>query len=196
MIIPAINATIALTRGPPGALILSNKEEIARKISETTFPFLVATPYCNKFASLAVTLAELLKHADNFAEQIVSNAKTLGEALYSEGIDVLCRDKGYTESHMLMMDIREYGSGEDVERELAEAHIISNKMPLPGDRWDQKSGIRIGVNEVTRRGMKAPEMQQIASIIGDILVEDKSPADVADDVISLMSGFQEVKYTL
>ncbi|MBD3171801.1 hypothetical protein GF326_04960 [Candidatus Bathyarchaeota archaeon] len=82
------------------------------------------------------------------------------------------------------------------QQKLTEAHIISNKMPLPEDHWDQKSGIRIGVTEVTRRGMQEPEMKQIASIIGDILVEGKSPADVAGEVVSLMSVFQEVKYTL
>ena len=182
--------------GPPGAIILSSKEEIARKISETTFPFLVATPYCNKFASLAVTLAELLKHSEGYADQIVRNAKALGAALDTEGVNVLCKDKGYTESHMLMIDIRDIGSGPEVEQKLAEANIITNKMPLPGDRWDQKSGIRIGVNEVTRRGMKEPEMKEIASMMSDLLSDSESTRVVKGRVESLMSEYQDVLYVL
>lgn len=182
--------------GPPGALILSNREEIARRISETTFPFLVATPYCNKFASLAVTLAELLEYSESYADQIIRNAKALGAALDDEGVNVLCKEKGYTESHMLMIDIRDLGSGPEVERKLADANIISNKMPLPGDRWDQKSGIRIGVNEITRRGMKEPEMKEIASIMGDLLCGKQSVDAISRRVKDLMVGYQEVKFVL
>jgi glycine hydroxymethyltransferase len=182
--------------GPPGALILSNREEIARRISETTFPFFVATPYCNKFASLAVTLAELLEHSESYAEQIVKNAKALGAALDAEGVNVLCKEKGYTESHMLMIDIRDIGSGPEVEKRLADANIISNKMPLPGDRWDQKSGIRIGVNEITRRGMKEPEMKGIASMMGDLLCGKQSTDTISRRVKDLMVGYQEVKFVL
>jgi glycine hydroxymethyltransferase len=182
--------------GPPGALILSNEEKIARKISETTFPFLVATPYCNRFASLAVTLAELLQHGEKFAEQIVRNAKTLGAELDKNGINVLCKEKGYTESHQIMLNIKEIGQGPYVEKKLADAYIISNKMPLPGDLWNQYSGLRLGVNEITRRGMKEDEMKQIASFIGDILIEDRSPTLVSNRVVDLMSQFQTVKYVL
>lgn len=182
--------------GPPGALILSNREDIARRISETTFPFLVATPYCNKFASLAVTLTELLLHAGDYADQIVCNAKALGAELEKSGVRVLCKERGYTESHQLMLDIRELGSGSLVEKMLADANIITNKMPLPGDPWDQTSGIRLGVNEVTRRGMKTDEMKQVARMMGDLLIGRLDTGSVVRRVEALMSLYQSLHFTL
>ncbi|MBD3171753.1 serine hydroxymethyltransferase [Candidatus Bathyarchaeota archaeon] len=182
--------------GPPGSLILSNEEKIAHAISETTFPFLVATPYCNKFASLAVTLAELLEHSKDYADQIVKNAKTLGSELDKNGINVLCKNQNYTESHQLMLDIRDIGSGYEVEQRLAESHIICNKMPLPGDPWDERSGIRIGTNEVTRRGMKEKEMKIIAEIITEVLMERTQVEKAAETVSDFMTDFQDVHYTL
>jgi glycine hydroxymethyltransferase len=177
--------------GPPGALILSNREEVARKISGTTFPFLVATPYCNKFAALAVTLSELMAFGREYADQIVRNAKALAAELDSLGVPVMCRGLGYTESHQVLLDVRGLGGGFEAERRLAEAHIICNKMPLPGDAWAQRSGLRLGVNEVTRRGMR--DMGAVAEFIHRALREDE-PGRVGVEVAEYMRGYQQVRY--
>jgi len=178
--------------GPPGALILSNEEEVARRISETTFPFLVATPYCNKFAALAVTLSELMAFGREYADQIVRNAKALAAELDRLDVPVLCRSLGYTESHQVLLDVRGLGGGFEAERRLAEAHVICNKMPLPGDGWTERSGLRLGVNEVTRRGMREREMRDVAEYVSRALVEE--PSRIGVEVADYMRGYQRVKY--
>jgi glycine hydroxymethyltransferase len=177
--------------GPSGALILSNEEKVARRISETTFPFLLATPYCNKFAALAVTLSELMTFGAEYADQIVRNAKALASELDRLGVPVMCRRLGYTESHQVLLDVRGLGGFEAVSR-LAEAHVICNKVPLPGDRWGERSGLRLGVNEVTRRGMKEKEMKEIAGFISRALAE--KPSRIGAEVADYMRGYQKVKY--
>jgi glycine hydroxymethyltransferase len=179
--------------GPPGALILSNDEEVARKISETTFPFLVATPYCNKFAALAVTLSELMEYGAEYADQIVRNAKALAAELDILGVPVMCRSLGYTESHQVLLDVRVHGGGFEAERRLAEAHMICNKMPLPGDSWTERSGLRLGVNEVTRRGMKEKNMKDLAEFISRALVEGEQ-AKIGVEVADYMKSYQKVMY--
>jgi glycine hydroxymethyltransferase len=178
--------------GPPGALILSNEEDVARRVSETTFPFLVATPYCNKFAALAVTLSELMMFGAEYADQIVRNAKALASELDDLGVPVMCRSLGYTESHQVLLDVRGLGGGFIAERRLAEAHIICNKMPLPGDRWDERGGLRLGVNEATRRGMKEREMREIAGFISRALVEEEPK--VGEEVADYMKNYLKVMY--
>ncbi len=179
--------------GPPGALILSNDEAVARSISETTFPFLVATPYCNKFAALAVTLSELMEYGAEYADQIIRNAKALAAELDGLGVSVMCRSLGYTESHQVLLDVKGYGGGFEAENRLARAHIICNKMPLPGDSWTERSGLRLGVNEVTRRGMKENNMKDLAGFISRALVEEEQ-ARIGLEVADYMKSYQKTMY--
>jgi len=180
--------------GPPGSLILTNDADIAKRIAETTFPFLVQTPYCNKFASLAVSLSELLGFGKEYAKQIVLNAKALAKGLDERGVNVVGKKLGFTESHQVLMNVRAHGGGFEAERNLVEAYVICNKMPLPGDKWNERGGIRLGVNEVTRRGMKEQEMKKLAEYITRVIVEKEPPESVLPEVKEFMMEYQKVHY--
>ena len=119
------------------------------------------------------------------------NAKALAAELDGLGVPVKCRDLGYTESHQVLLDVRGLGGGSQAERRLAEAHIICNKMPLPGDVWAERSGLRLGVNEVTRRGMT--DMGAVAEFISRALKGDE-PSRIGEEVAEYMRGYQQVRY--
>jgi len=106
--------------------------------------------------------------------------------------------KGFTTTHQVIADVREFGGGLEVAHRLAEANLITNKNLLPNDRpedWDRPSGLRIGTTEVTRLGMGAAEMDAIADLIARVLVESEDPATVKANAQELRAGFQAVRYT-
>jgi glycine hydroxymethyltransferase len=180
--------------GPQGAIILC-KADIKEKIEQAVFPGTVSNHHLHHVAGLAVTLAEMLQFGKAYAAQTVTNAKVLAQCLYEEGFDVLCEHKGFTESHQIAIDVLKYDGGAAVAQKLERANIIINKNLLPSDKDpDKPTGIRFGVQELTRIGMKDSEMKEIASLITRV-VRAKADVDrVKEEVKELRKGFQEVKY--
>ncbi len=120
-------------------------------------------------------------------------------ALDRRGIPVLGAHKGYTATHQVIADVRQFGGGHEVARRLAQANIITNKNLIPADKpedWDHPSGLRIGTTEVTRLGMHEAEMENIADFIACILIEQSAPEDVVDDVIAFREPYQMLYYCL
>ncbi len=107
---------------------------------------------------------------------------------------MLCQDIGFTESHQAIIDVGE-GRGQAVSRILEEAQIITNPMPLPWDKGEELcSGIRIGVQEITRQGMKESEMEEVAEFMSEV-ISNKSPAqEVTRKVANFVSNYQQVLY--
>jgi glycine hydroxymethyltransferase len=140
----------------------------------------------------------MLEFGKDYAKQIVKNAKTLAEALYDLGFKVLCSDLGFTKSHQVAVDVSEFGGGDYVAKKLEECGIILNKNLLPWDdvrNADNPSGIRIGVQEVTRLGMREDEMKEIAKFI-DMALRDKKPVkEIRREVAEFKSNYLTVKYT-
>ena len=152
---------------------------------------------------LAVAAAEFKKFGEAYAKQVIRNAKELGQALYERGIQVVCPDKGFTESHTLLVDICNFqetiGLGGDVEQLLEKAHIVANRNLLPWDiiekrHYTNPGGIRIGTQEITHLGMKESEMIQIAEFFKSVLVDKKNPDEVAKDVTDFREEFQTIHY--
>ena len=180
--------------GPQGAIILC-KEEIKEKIERAVFPGTVSNHHLHHVAGLAVTLAEMLQFGKAYAAQTVTNAKVLAQCLYEAGFDVLCEHKGFTESHQIAIDVLKYGGGAVVAQKLERANIIINKNLLPSDKDpDKPTGIRFGVQELTRIGMKDSEMREIASLITRAVRAKAEVNRVKEEVKELRKGFQEVKY--
>jgi len=187
--------------GPTGAMILMNDDEIARKVSEATFLGLVQTPYCNRLVALAMSLTEMLAFRYQYADQIIKNAKTLAKTLDNGGLNVIGRERGYTESHQVLLDVKEFGGGYMAEKTLTEGNIVCNKIPLP---WDLRAeehggsalvtGLRLGVPEVTRRGMKEKEMVHVGNLICRILVDKEDTKAVREEVSDFMKKYQKVRY--
>jgi len=181
--------------GPQGALILC-KEALSDRIDKAVFPGAVSNHHLHHIAGLAVTLQEMIHFGEAYAAQIQSNAKALAQALYEAGFNVLCEHKGFTESHQIAIDVRDLGGGDRVAKRLEEAYIITNKNMLPFDNEpDKPSGIRLGVQELTRTGMKESEMIEIASLIRRLLIEEEPVIKVKNDVKALKNNFLNVHYS-
>jgi glycine hydroxymethyltransferase len=184
--------------GPQGGIIVS-LERHADSIKKAIFPGITSSHHLHHVAGKAIALAESLEFGKEYAKQVISNAKTLAESLANFGFRVLGEKRGYTESHQLAVDVSNFGDGGTIEKELEKANIILNRQLLPGDiksgkHYMHPSGVRIGVPEVTRLGMKESEMQEIASFIKQIVIDKSDPNKVASAVSKFREQFQKVHY--
>ncbi len=183
--------------GPQRAIILSNKE-LASKVDRAVFPGVVSNHHLNTLAGYVIALMEMMEFGEAYARQVVKNAKTLAEELYNLGYKVLGEQRGFTETHQVAVDVRDFGGGDAVAKKLESVGIILNKNLLPWDdisKADNPSGIRIGVQEVTRLGMKEDEMRRIAELIDATIREKKSAEDIRREVAELKRDFNVVRYT-
>ena len=183
--------------GPQHGMILS-KNEYSELIKKVTFPGLVSNHHLHAVAALAVALAEALAYYQEYSKQIVRNAKALAQALYENGLDVLYEHKGFTETHQVVADVRKYGNGKIVEEKLERVGILINRNLIPRDYKEKTdyrvpSGIRIGVQEVTRLGMKEDEMKYIAELIMKTLKGHDSEK-IRGEVEEFRANYQRVHY--
>jgi len=180
--------------GPQGAILLC-KESLKERIDSAVFPGTVSNHHLHHVAGLAVSLAEMLYFGDAYATQIITNAKVLAQSLYEKGFDVLCEHKGFTESHQIAINTLSHGGGAVVAEKLEKANIIINKNMLPSDKDPEKpAGIRIGVQELTRIGMKGSEMREIAALIARVVIGGEDENRIKDEVLALRAGFQHIHY--
>ena len=182
--------------GPQGAIIMC-KKELSDRIDEAVFPGTVSNHHLHHLAGLGVSLAEMIEFGEDYASAVIANAKSLAQALYERGFDVLCEPYGFTESHQVAVDVTKVGGSSRAATRLEEANIIVNKNLLPGDTvsiTNEPSGIRIGTQELTRIGMGTSEMDAIADFFKRIVLDSESPESVRDDVVELKGGYQKVCY--
>src|SRR5690606_21374624 len=153
-------------RGPRGGIILSNNEDIAKKINSAVFPGLQGGPLMHIIAAKAVAFHEALQPSfKTYAKAVVDNAKVLAETIKSGGYDIVA---GGTDNHLLLVDLQPKKlTGKASEIALGRAHITCNKNSVPFD--PQKpfvtSGIRLGTPAGTTRGFGTGEFKQIGRMI-------------------------------
>jgi len=179
--------------GPQGGIILC-KEDLKDQIDTAVFPGVVSNHHLHHVAALGISLAEMLEFGKDYAEQIVKNAKALAQSLYELGFDVLCEDLGFTESHQVAMDVKKIGSAAQMAKDMEHNNIILNKNLLPWDdrkRTDDPSGIRVGTQEITRRGLKEAQMEEVAEFIKKVAMDGKY---VKEEVTEFMNQYGEVQY--
>ncbi|MEM3391267.1 MAG: serine hydroxymethyltransferase [Archaeoglobaceae archaeon] len=182
--------------GPQRAIILSN-ERYAKRVDKAVFPGVVSNHHLHSLAGYAIAAMEMLEFGEAYARQVVKNAKKLAETLYDLGYKVLGENFGFTETHQIAVDVREFGGGERVARKLEEVGIILNKNLLPWDSVEiasNPSGIRIGVQEVTRLGMKEGEMVAIADFIDFTLRNKRRVEEIREEIREFRKGFQTIKF--
>ncbi|MGQ9788860.1 MAG: serine hydroxymethyltransferase [Candidatus Hadarchaeaceae archaeon] len=184
--------------GPQHGMILCTKE-LAESINKAVFPGIVSNHHLHSVAALAITLAEMLEFGKEYTAQIVRNAKSLGKAMYDQGLSVLSPELGFTKSHIVVVDVTKHGGGGTLEKKLENANIILNRNLLPWDpregrHYKNPGGIRLGTSEVTRLGMKESEMKQIAEFIRRIIIDNDDPKKVAAEVAEFRKEFQMVHY--
>ncbi|MBD3195487.1 MAG: serine hydroxymethyltransferase [Candidatus Lokiarchaeota archaeon] len=189
--------------GPQHGAITTDKEDLVEDLKSNTFPALLSNHHLHNVAGLAVALTEMLEFGKKYHKQVIENAKALGQALNERGMNVLCEHKGFTESHQIVLDIVNFkdsiGLGGDIERILEKANIIINRNLLP---WDIKEGrhymnpggLRLGTSEVTRLGMGKSEMEAIADFFEQLIVQEKDPLLVKDEVAEFRKQYQSIKY--
>ena len=184
--------------GPQGGAVLSwNK--YADKIKAGAFPGTSSNHHLHHVAGKAVAFAEFLEFGKDYAKQVIENARTMGEALSDEGLNVLAEKLGFTKSHQIAVDVTKYGDGGGLEKELEKANIIANRQLIPGDiqagrHYMHPGGLRLGASEVTRLGMKKDEMKQIASLMARIIVKKEDSSKVKHEVEGLRTMYQKVHY--
>ena len=184
--------------GPQGGLVLAF-EKNAEVIKKATFPGLTSSHHIHHMAAKAVTFAEALEFGKDYAAQTIKNAKALAEELNNLGFKVLGEKKGFTQSHQAVVNVLDYGDGGKIEADLEKANIIVNRQLIPGDlkakrHYMNPGGIRLGSSEVTRLGMKESDMQQIASLIKNVVIDNKDAKEVASHVLELRKNFQKTQY--
>jgi glycine hydroxymethyltransferase len=174
-----------------------NDPALTVPLTHAIFPVLAATHQVNRVAALAVAAAEMIAFGKDFMAQIVRNAQALAAALDARGFTVLGKHKGYTTTHQVIADARALGGGLASAQLLARANLIANKNLLPGDApadWDRPGGLRLGTIEVTRLGMKEPEMAILADFIAEVLVAGVAPESVLPRVLDFRAGYQRLYY--
>jgi len=157
-------------RGPRSGFLLSNDEELAKKINSAVFPGLQGGPLMHVVAAKAVAFGEALRPAFKlYAKNVVANAKALAETLKSRGLDIV---SGGTDTHLMLVDLRpKHLTGKVAEAALERAHITCNKNGIP---WDPQkptitSGIRLGTPAGTTRGFGIAEFQEVGELIVEVL---------------------------
>ncbi len=153
-------------RGTRGGLILTNNEEIAKKINKAIFPGIQGGPLLHVIAGKAVCFGEALTPAfADYQAQVVKNAKALANALVAEGFRLV---SGGTDNHLMLVDLRPFSiTGKEMEHRLDECGITVNKNAIPNDPEKPfvTSGIRVGTPAVTTRGLKEEDMVTIARLL-------------------------------
>ncbi|MEQ3307769.1 serine hydroxymethyltransferase [Fusobacterium varium] len=181
-------------RGPRGGVIMTNDEEIAKKIDKAIFPGIQGGPLMHIIAAKAVAFKQALEpEFKEYQRQVVKNAKILAEVLNAGGLRVV---SGGTDNHMVLIDVKANKNltGAQVEKALGKAGITVNKNGIPYDTEKPMvtSGIRIGSPAMTTRGMKEEEMKQIANFIlqvVDNIDDDKKLTEIREQVKELCLKF-------
>ena len=180
-------------RGPRGGIIMTNDEEIAKKINSAIFPGIQGGPLMHVIAAKAVGFKHNLSPEWKvYAKQVKANARVLGETLVGRGFDLV---SGGTDNHLILMSFlnRDF-SGKDASTALENAGITTNKNTVPGETRSPfvTSGIRVGSPALTARGMKEKEFEFIGNKIADVLSDisnSKLQAQVKEEVRDLAHRF-------
>ncbi len=183
-------------RGPRGGMILTNNEEIAKKINSAIFPGTQGGPLMHVIAAKAVCFKEdLTPQFKEYAAQVLKNAKVLGETLQKRGLNLV---SGGTDTHLLLVDLRPKNvTGDVVATALDKAKITCNKNAIPFDPMPPKitSGIRVGTPAGTTRGFREAEFELIGNWIADVIdavsagTQEKVIAETAQKVVALCQKF-------
>ena len=185
-------------RGPRGGMILTNNEELAKKINSSVFPGLQGGPLMHVIAAKAVAFKEALDPSfKEYASQIIKNCKVLASELKNYGFKLV---SGGTDNHLILVDI--YGSvgvtGKKAENILHSVNITCNKNAIPNDTQKPTvtSGVRLGTAAITSRGFKEDDVKLVAKFINDALRNKDDEAklnEIKNDVLKLMAKHPYLK---
>jgi glycine hydroxymethyltransferase len=167
-------------RGPRGGIVLTNDENVAKKINSAIFPGIQGGPLMHVIAGKAIAFKEALAPEFKvYQQQVVDNARVLAQTLIERGLRIV---SGRTESHVMLVDLRPKGlTGKEAETLLGLAHMTCNKNGIPNDPQKPMvtSGIRLGTPAMTTRGFKQEQARQTAHLIADVLDHPRDEANMS-----------------
>jgi glycine hydroxymethyltransferase len=178
-------------RGPRGGVIMTNDEELAKKINSSVFPGQQGGPLMHIIAAKAVAFKEALSpEFREYANGIIKNAKALSEALLERNVNLV---SGGTDNHLMLIDLRGTGiTGKELQLRLDDCNITANKNTIPFDPEKPfiTSGVRVGTAAVTARGMKEEDMVEIADLISICIFDyENKKQEVIDRVAALTAKY-------
>src|SRR5512136_1208841 len=188
--------------GPQGGVVMGSPtsprmEKAVKKIQFAIFPLSASNTHLGRLPALSIAALEMKLFGAKLAKQIVKNAQTAGQYLCENGVKVLAEKKGFTRSHQIAVDIRSFGGGNKIAQDLEDANIILNKNLLPYDDQSSKadpSGLRIGFQDITRRGFREGEIKHLCDLMLDVIKSKRKPAEVKEDIVNLRQEFSQIKF--
>ncbi|MDI9576787.1 MAG: serine hydroxymethyltransferase [Thermoproteota archaeon] len=188
--------------GPQGGVVMGSPttpalEKAVKKIQYAVFPLTASSTHLGRLPALGIACLEMKIFGKDLARQIVKNAQTAGQYLYENGVKVIAEKKGFTKSHQIALDVHAFGGGNKIAQDLEDANIILNKNLLPYDDQSSKenpSGLRVGFQDVTRRGFKEGDIKHLCDLILDVVKGKRKPTAVKEDVLALKKEFNCIKY--
>jgi glycine hydroxymethyltransferase len=166
--------------GPQGGIILADRYD--EELRSEVHPALVDNAHWNRIAALYAALSEIKRFGKRYAQQVVRNSKALARALDENGVRLLGEEKGFTQSHQVIVDVPTLAEGTRLARQLEQANIIVDV------------GVRIGTSEETRRGMRESQMNQIGELIAGVWIRGEDPKETRKKVLRLRREFSSIEY--
>jgi glycine hydroxymethyltransferase len=180
--------------GPQGGLILTNRESIIQKVRDAAYPGLITNHHLSRSPALAAALLEMIQYGSEYAHSVIANAQALAIAIENNGVEVVGAELGYTQSHTVLVKTANWGNNKSLAKRLETSNIIVNPVGLPPEQ--SGSGLRFGVQELTRRGATPEFMASAARILCQV-IKNKIEADEArQQVVDLVHSLGVMKYIL
>ena len=181
--------------GPAGGLVLTKDAELARKLDAIAFPGLTANFDVARCAALAVTLLDWQVHGGTYARMMTATAAALAEALAAHDLPVFRTRSGFTSSHQLALEAAPWGGGQRTAKLLRRAHLLASGIGLPAPAVaGEMNGMRLGTNELARRGMTPADMPELAALVARVLASGEAPEAVAPATSALRRRFTGVHF--
>jgi glycine hydroxymethyltransferase len=149
--------------GPQGGLVYTNRSDLAEKVGEAIYPAIVTNHHLHRLPAMAVVFLELLAHGQRYASEVIANAKALAGEIHRRGVPVVGEALGFTESHTLLLQVAQWGTGKEMSERLEAANIIAGECKLPDCLGEE--GIRMGSQEMTRHGLTPSAAPAISGLI-------------------------------
>lgn len=181
--------------GPAGGLILTDDADLARRLDAIAYPGLTANFDASKAAALAVALLDWKVHGLAYGKAMGETARALAAALAERGLSVHAASRGGTTSHQLAIEAARWGGGHAAAKHLRRSNILTCGIGLPIAALEgDTNGLRLGVNEIVRWGMKATDMPRLADLIARSLLGNDAPDALAEEVSAWRSTFDRLHF--
>jgi glycine hydroxymethyltransferase len=179
--------------GPQGGIIYTDNEDMINRVSAGVYPALVTNHHVARMPAMVVALSEMQQWAPAYGKAVIQNARVLGQSLSDIGVRVVAADRGWTASHTLLLMPDPKQTAREWALALEAANIITTAVPLPAKLGGE--GIRIGTQELTRRGATPSDMTTVASLIARVF-GGEDPEHVAPDTGDVARRFVELCYSV